>query len=221
MTVLTKTEEDDRSLYDAVLDDITTGVLQGGQRLKVAELAARYGVSTSPVREVLRRMQGEGYVDISPNRGATIRVVDMGTIQSIFELLQLLEPYFVKWFAEFAQPEMLDEMTVLQTQIEALTPQDAAAFRKLDAAFHLCICKRHYNTRAVETWQNLRRALNVHGARLKVSRSRHRQIIKEHRALLAAFADNDVTVAAAVIRTHLEGSFVQMTQQMRMIGLPE
>lgn len=219
MNVTTKPVDQEVSLYEAVLDDISSGKLKGGQRLKVSELAERYNISTSPVREVLRRMQGEGYVDISPNRGATVRKADANTIQNIFEMLQLLEPYFVEWFADFAQPEMLDEMEAIQAEIEAIDHTDLPKFRQLDAKFHGTICKLHYNTQAAETWQNLRRALNVYGARLKIKPSRFSSIIAEHRELLEAFRQNDVDSAVAAIRKHLEGSFVQMSQQMRMRGL--
>lgn len=211
--------DDESTLYDSILNAIATGQLEGGQRLKVAELADRFGVSTSPVREVLRRMQGEGFVDISPNRGATVRKADAHTIQNIFEILQLLEPYFVTWFAEFARPEMVQEMEEIQTEILKTAESDLYRFRELDAEFHWAICKRHYNQRAAETWKNQRQALNVYGAKLRINPARFAAIMKEHDALLAAFRSNDVEQANAVIGAHLDGSFKQMTQQMRILGL--
>jgi DNA-binding GntR family transcriptional regulator len=210
--------DEDTSLYESVLDDISSGYLAGGQRLKVAELAKRYGVSTSPVREVLRRMQGEGYVDISPNRGATVRRADANTIQNIFEILQLLEPYFVAWFANFARPEMVEEMEAIQREIAKTPLSDLQRFRTLDTEFHWRICKRHYNQMAAEKWKNLRRALNVHGAKLLISPARYATIMEEHDGLLTAFRSNDVERATDVIRRHLEGSFTQMSQQMRLIA---
>lgn len=219
MTTNNTEQDETNSLYEAVLQDISTGELEGGQRLKVAELARRYGVSTSPVREVLRRMQGEGYVEISPNRGATIRKGDANTIQNIFEILELLEPYFVAWFAEFAPPELIDEMEAIQAQIEKTPISDLPAFRKLDFEFHWTICKRHYNQPAAETWHKLRRALNVHGAKLSIKKPRHEAIIAEHRQLIEALRRNDVEESVAVMKRHASGSFVQMSQQMRVLGI--
>ncbi|WP_372574291.1 GntR family transcriptional regulator [Ruegeria jejuensis] len=219
MNAIDKSGDTESSLYEAVLSDISGGVLEGGQRLKVAELARRYGVSTSPVREVLRRLQGEGFVDISPNRGATIRKADANTIQNIFEILQLLEPYFVGWFAEFAPSEMIDEMEAIQEQIEQSAAPDIVLFRKLDAEFHRTICKRHYNQQAAEMWQNLRRALNVHGAKLSIKPARFEAIKREHRELIDAFRANDAERAVEVIKRHVDGSYHQMSQQMRVLGL--
>lgn len=216
-----KTGEDTAEipLYDAILDDIYDGRLAGGQRLKVSELAERFGVSTSPVREVLRRMQGEGFVEIHPNRGATVKATDAGSIQNIFEVLQMLEPYFVNWFADYAQPELLDELEDIQARIHKLPHSEQRAFRKLDFQFHEVFCRVHYNQTAAEIWRNLRTSLNVQAARLRISPARFESIKEEHDALIAAFRANDTARADTVIRKHVDGSFVQMSQQIRALGL--
>jgi len=219
MSAFSKAGDQEQSLYDAVLDEISTGKLAAGQRLKVSELAKRYGVSTSPVREVLRLLQGEGFVEIHPNRGAVVKHANASTIQNIFEVLQLLEPYFVTWFADYAQSEMIDEMEEIQRRIEELPTGNLNEFRKLDFEFHWSICRRHYNHVAADLWKKLRTALNVHGAKLKISPVRHQAIMDEHRELLAAFRANDAARAEAVINKHVAGSFTQMSQQMRALGL--
>jgi len=208
------TTADEASLYDHVLNDIAHGRIAGGERLKVQDLAMRYGVSMSPIREVLRRMQGEGYVEISPNRGASVKKADAGTIRNLFEILQLLEPYFVAWFADYADAETLKQMEEIQERIEANPHDDLVNFRKLDAEFHWAICKNHYNRRAAELWKTLRQSLIVYSASLRVSASRSNTIKSEHRQLLEAFQANDVARAESVIRQHLAGSFTQMSQQM-------
>lgn len=216
-----KTGEDTAEipLYDAILDDIYDGRLAGGQRLKVSELAERFGVSTSPVREVLRRMQGEGFVEIHPNRGATVKATDAGSIQNIFEVLQMLEPYFVNWFADYARPELLDELEDIQARIHQLPHSEQRAFRKLDFQFHEVFCRVHYNQTAAEMWRNLRTSLNVQAARLRISPARFETIKEEHDELIAAFRTNDTARADTVIRKHVDGSFVQMSQQIRALGL--
>ena len=180
-------DEQTATLYQAILDDISSGKLVGGQRLKVSELADRFGVSASPVRETLRQMQGEGFVEIHPNRGATVKLADASTIQNIFEVLQLLEPYFVGWFAEHGRPEDVARLGELQEEIRKCESGNLLRFRKLDLQFHGLICERHYNDVAAETWKRLRTALNVHAAPLRISPGRLRNILAEHDALLEAF----------------------------------
>jgi len=218
MNALDQIDSETSTLYETVLNDISSGVLKGGQRLKVAELAKRYGVSTSPVREVLRQMQGEGFVEISHNRGASVKKADAATIQNIFEILHLLEPYFVVWFADFAQPEMIAELEAIQQKILDTPVTDLQTFRKLDGAFHWAICKRHYNNIAAESWRRHRRALNIYAAKLRITPARYERIMQEHAELLTAFKANDVKHAEEVIRRHVAGSGEQMLQQMRILG---
>ena len=213
----TKENTEDATLYEAILDDIYDGRLVGGQRLKVSELATRFGTSTSPVREVLRRMQGEGVVEIHPNRGAMVKAVDAGTIQNVFEVLQLLEPYFVSWFVDYAQPENIDELASIQENIRNTPHSDQKSFRQLDLQFHWQFCRQHYNRTAAEIWRNLRTSLNVQAARLKISPTRFETIKEEHDELIAAFRAHDAARADAVIRKHVDGSFVQMSQQLRAL----
>jgi len=210
--------EDDAkaSLYERMMADIDTGALAGGERLKVAKLAERYGVSTSPVREVLRLLQGEGLVEFSKNRGATVAVADIGTITEIFELLQLLEPYFLSWYAQFVRPEDLVELERIQSRIEATPVAERAAFGRLDAEFHGFMYERHYNRRAVELWKRQKRTLNVFSLALPISSRRERDILREHRELLEALRAGDVDKASRVIREHVQGSGEHMTQQMKV-----
>jgi DNA-binding GntR family transcriptional regulator len=206
------------SLYQAILDDISRGRLVGGQRLKVSELAARFGVSASPVREALRQMQGEGFVDIHQNRGATIRKANASTIQNTFEVLQILTPYFVIWFAENADDETIEQLAEIQEVIRTTGSSDLYAFRKLDQQFHGLVCERHYNNVAADTWRKLRHVLSVHAAQLPISRARMKNIITEHDALIEAFRAGDPVEAERISREHDRGSFIQMSQDMRALG---
>lgn len=219
MTANQQADEPTETLYQAILDEISSGRLVGGQRLKISDLSKRYGVSASPVRETLRQMQGEGFVEIHQNRGAVVKQADASTIQNIFEVLKLLEPYFVAWFAETAEPKMVDELRAIQNRLKAMPISDMVQFRKLDSEFHGLICHYHYNNVAADSWKKLRTALNVHAAPLRISATRHQTILSEHDALIAAFEVNDAAAADTVIRTHVDGSFTQMSQQMRALGI--
>lgn len=219
MSIDLKGSVETQPLYDALLDEISYGRLVAGQRLKVSQLAKQFGVSASPVREALRQLQGEGIVEIHPNRGATIKRADASTIQNTFEVLQLLEPYFVSWFAENAPAKDVDRLVALQEEIRKAATGDLVKFRKLDSKFHGLICEKHYNYVAADTWKRLRIALIAHAAPLPISPMRIKLILAEHDALIESFRENDVVKADKVIRQHVDGSFVQMSQQMRALGL--
>lgn len=206
------------SLYERMMDDITKGVLAGGERLKVTNLAERYGVSTSPVREVLRQLQGEGFVEFSPNRGASVRKADGVTITEIFELLQLLEPYFLSWFVQDVQKSDIDMLEKILKRLEKTPVQKRADYSRIDTEFHGYMYERHYNRRAVEVWDRQKRALNVFSLGLPIGRAREQSIEGEHRALLDALRSHDADAASKVILKHIAGSGEHMAIQLRKQG---
>ena len=67
-----------------IRDDIVSGALRFGERITMDALASRYGVSHMPVREALRELQGEGLVQIEPNRGARVRSIDSSFVENLF-----------------------------------------------------------------------------------------------------------------------------------------
>ena len=219
MIIPVKTVGDDTatSLYDRVMEDIASGVLAGGERLKVAKLAERYGVSTSPVREVLRQLQGEGFVQFSPNRGATVKSADSATIIEIFEVLQLIEPYLIRWFAQSAQSDDIIALEQILTRLEQTPVQQRADFARIDTEFHSYMYCRHYNQRAIEIWTRQRRALNVFSRPLPIGPGREQDIEQEHRQLLDALKRNDAGLAVDVITRHVEGSGNHMSRQMHRL----
>ena len=69
-----------------IREAILSGQMAPGERLKTADLAQKLGLSTMPLREALRNLEGEGLVQIEPNRGATVRKLDRAYITDLFEL---------------------------------------------------------------------------------------------------------------------------------------
>ncbi len=85
-------------LYKVIREDIVSGRLKSNQRLVVADLAKRHGSSTTPVREVLQLLRGEGFVVFTRNRGARVRPIDRDFIRDIYEIGVLIEPALTRWF---------------------------------------------------------------------------------------------------------------------------
>jgi len=71
-------------LYKVIREDIVSGRLKANQRLVIADLATRHGISTTPVREVLQLLRGEGFVVFTRNRGARVRPIDRDFIRDIY-----------------------------------------------------------------------------------------------------------------------------------------
>lgn len=135
-----------------IREDILSGRIAPGARLKTAELAKRLGFSTMPMREALRKLEGEGLIEIEPNRGATVRQLDRAYITDLFELNTELRIFAVRRGMSRLTLERIRELEALAAEYRALI-EKGADIPAIET-------NRRFNTRLVEFGGN-REALRV------------------------------------------------------------
>lgn len=198
-----------------IRQDILSGRLGANDRLKVSDLADRYGTSTNPVREALQQLRGEGLVTIEANRGARVRQIDEDYVRDIYELSALVEPYLLRWFVNLCTDDDLRRLEEIQARIEALNFSDRLLHSQLDQQFHQTMYERHYNRSTVELWWRKRMILTGIAKDHGISLRRQRAVIEEHRALIAALRDHDEDRATALIVQHVQGSGRHIIDRLR------
>ena len=203
------------SVYELIRDDIISGRLVANQRLKVADLAERHGTSTNPVREALQQLRGEGFVVMTPNRGARVRPMDEEFIRDIYEIEMLIEPALTKWFVGMATDHDLAELERIQAEIEANNFVDPVKHGSLDTQLHMVMYGRHYNRHAADLWWKHREILRAISRQYPTTLARRAAVLREHRDLIAAVKAGDADGAAAIVETHVEGSGRHILEQMR------
>lgn len=203
------------SLYELIRDDIISGRLKANERLVVADLALRHQTSTNPVREALQLLRGEGFVVISPNRGARVRPIDQDFVRDIYEIGVLIEPALTRWFVGMATPEDITQLERVQDEIEANNFADPLKHSELDTRFHTIMYERHYNRHAAELWWKHREVLRAVSRRFNFTLARRAQVMREHRQLIQHIKDGDADQAAALVAQHVEGSGRHILEQMR------
>lgn len=203
------------SVYDRIREDIIEGRIPADSRLKVRDLAARYSVSTNPVREALQQLRGEGFVIITPNRGARVRSVDETFLRDTNEIELLIEPYLTRWFVDIVTDDDIAELSAVQEEIETLDFADVVRNGVLDTRFHGLIYERHPNERILELWWKHREILGAVTRRFQIARSRRAAVIEEHRTLIDCLKRHDADGAEAVMIRHVSGSGRHMMQQMQ------
>lgn len=206
--------EQPQSVYEMIREDIISGRLGPGERLKVAELAERYDTSTNPVREALQQLRGEGFVLFEPNRGARVVPIDENFIRDIIEIEVLIEAALTRWYVSIVTDADIAELEEVQAQIEALNFADRTLHSQLDTRFHQLIYDRHYNRHAAELWWKHREILRAISRRFPTSLSRRHAVLSEHRELIERVRAQDADGAAAVVARHVEGSGRHIIEQM-------
>jgi DNA-binding GntR family transcriptional regulator len=211
-----KRETGYQRLQQLLREDILTGRIPEGSRLKVGDIAARYDTSTNPAREALQGLEGEGLVVITPNRGARVRAVDEDFVRNIFDLRGLIEPYLVRNFAEFAVGDDIARIVALQQACdEAVAAGDYPAFHVANVAFHDYIIDRHHNREAVRIMKQHAAWIRSLSRKNPLTLAHMRRSNDEHWEIVEAIRRGDPDGAVAAIGKHVENSRTVFLGHMR------
>lgn len=198
--------------------DIFSGVFNPGDRLKVNALVERYGVGANPIREALQQLQGEGLVEMEPNKGATVRYLDETVTRDMMELRQAIDEFMARRFVEVGSYQLLDKLVKVQEEFEkAVTEGRQDDYLDHNNAFHEVIMSAANNREAEAVLRrssmltrSIRRLVGYGDERLKV-------ILQEHRDLIQAFKDRDADRASTIARQHAKHAADDLLEQYRQM----
>lgn len=206
------------SIAELIREDIISGRLEANARLVVAELAEQHNTSSNPVREALQQLRGEGFVVVTPNRGARVRPIDQDFVRDIYEIEMLIEPALTRWFVGMVTDADIAELERVEAAIEANNFVDNVKHSQLDTEFHNIMYQRHYNRHAAELWWRHREILRAVSRRYATTLGRRAAVLREHRELIEHIKAQDADKAAATVARHVEGSGRHILEQMRAAG---
>lgn len=197
-----------RSLADAVHhalgEAITHGTMAPGARLREVEVATQLGVSATPVREALRRLEREGLVTVSPHRGATVVAFTPAEIADLYEVHEILESHAVRRAAEVADRDTSALERLLVEEEATLTEPDQQAFNRLDLRFHRTLNDLSGNAPLAELTEQVHRRIQSVRIRFEVHLpDRPTQSHAQHKELIAAVHDGNADRAEALARAHI------------------
>jgi len=209
--------------YSWIRDRIFAGGFAPGTHLKEAELAARIGVSRSPVRDALRRLSGEGLVAMERDRGTYVNELSREEIEEIFQLRAALEAYGAALAAQRMTAPVVKHLEGLADKMEALegkkNKEVFSRFNLLNNEFHLTILGTA-NSRRLESLVEpllsipvfLLKHYNWRGVEVDIRRSN-----VEHRELIEALRAKDTVWA----RTRMQAHVVSRRPRYANGGAPE
>ena len=191
-------------LREAIEEDIATGVLLPGTRLDEVELATRFGVSRTPIREALNLLLGEGLIENRPRRGAVVAQITPLRLLEMFEVMGELEAMCARLAARRATESDLAALQAVHEDCRAAANgRDTDAYFYANERFHFGLYAAARNAFLAEQALALQRKLRPY-RRLQL-RVRHRlqRSLDEHQAILDALHAGDPDAAAAQARGHV------------------
>lgn len=194
---------------EALARELRTGIQRGeyppGARLRQADVAERFGVSTTPVREAFALLQAEGLLRIDPHRGAFVFSPSDKDVSEYYEIRELLEDLAITLSAERITDDLLREVEALHG--EMMATDDVARWAELNNRFHLRIYEAADRPRLCSIIMNLREASSAYLQMCLAAGGRKIGADHEHASILEALQASDVPGARAATREHLRRTF--------------
>jgi len=190
------------ALVENLRDEIIRGDLVPGQHLRLEEIAARFDVSTMPVREALRDLEAEGLVTTFPHRSAVVTQLSADDLQDIYDIRATLEEMATRLAVPLVTKATLTELTSLVEQMDSHLG-DVVALVKLNHQFHLTLYAASGRRHLCELNRILRYRTQHYLHAFIVELGRMPQAQVEHRAILEACKSGDAEQAGTIIHDHV------------------
>jgi len=203
---MTSKDEPHRDAYDLVLDAIDQGVYRPGDRLVESELADRFGVSRTPIREALQRLETQSLLT-RDGRSLIVASLDHAQMAELYVVRQELEGLAAKLAAQHAADE---EIRVLQEMVAAdqALLNDPEALARANRRFHNQIHLASHNRFLVQQLDLVYRSMALMARTSLAAAGRGPKALEEHGAIVDAIAKRDGDRAATALKDHLSTAFV-------------
>lgn len=199
------------SVYEKLRDWIVQGVLEPAEQLRDQELAERLGVSRTPVREALRRLEDEGLVETAKNRWTRVRPVELSEAEQIYPIRAVLDGLALELAFPHLDKDDLKAMTEANKQLgQALKQSDIPRAVEADMGFHDVYLLRCGNPELIETVSGLK----LKHYRLELTYFGNPKLglisVKEHGEVIRAIRDRQPRAAQKALRLNFEKALTRL-----------
>lgn len=210
-----------RLVYDLLREEILDLALAPGSIVDEVQLADRFGLSRTPIREALVRLAGEGLIVTLPNRSTMVAPIDFANLAAFFDALVLMYRVTTRLAAEHRSDADLARLQAVQTAFAATVHAgDDLAMIAANRDFHATIAEAGRNPYYIGLFSRLldegRRILRMYYYTSFQPASPHPYIL-EHEAILAAIAAGDVALCDRLAKDHAE----RIVQQIKSMIAPD
>ncbi len=191
-------------VYEALQNSILTGDFKAGDPLPEVKLSEELGVSRTPVREAIGKLEQEGLVRTLQNRGAVVVGITEKDIDDIYAIRMVVEGLAAKWASENTDEAVLEEMRgIVELQEFYVNKKDYLQVRQLDSRFHSLLYKASGSHILTQVLSSLHR--DIRRVR-ELSVSKHGRAVpsvQEHRAIFSAVEAHDGALAERLMYEHI------------------
>lgn len=207
-------------LRDVVFNTLRQAILKGelkpGERLMEIQLANKLGVSRTPVREAIRKLELEGLVLMIPRKGAEVAEITEKSLKDVLEVRKALEELAVQLACERITREEVDELAKAGEDFKkVLKSKDITEIAEADVRFHDIIYMATDNQKLIALLNNFREQMYRYRVEYLKKEDVHKQLIAEHDAIVEHVSNRNQGEAMAVVCQHIDNQVDAVVTSIR------
>ena len=207
-------------LRDVVFNTLRKAILRGelkpGERLMEIQLANKLGVSRTPIREAIRKLELEGLVLMIPRKGAEVAQITEKNMQDVLEVRKALEELSVQLACERITPEQVEEMKMAAEDFrKVLKSCDVTKIAAADVQFPDIIFAATNNQRLITLLNNLREQMYRFRVEYLKQKECYPQLLEEHDKLIALISGGEVEEACELMGCHIDNQASTVSDVIR------
>lgn len=204
-------------VFNTLRKAILTGELKPGERLMEIHLANRLGVSRTPIREAIRKLELEGLVIMIPRRGAEVAQITEKSLKDVLEVRRALDALCTELACDRISEEEKENLREACSAFERATVTgDATTIAAADVAFHDIIVQATGNARLIQLINNLSEQMYRYRFEYIKDESGHDNLVNEHRMIYESIIKQDKAGAAEAAKLHIDNQEKSVIRQIQL-----
>ena len=192
-------------VFHTLREAILKGDLKPGERLMELQLAAKLGVSRTPIREAIRMLEQEGLAVTIPRRGAEVAKMTEKDMQDVLQVREALDELAASIACALITEEEMEQLEQAAKDFEEATAtKDVKRIADTDMVFHDIIYQATRNPKLVNILNNLREQMYRYRVEYLKDEQNYPVLLKEHREILAGFKERNKDMVTDSMRKHVE-----------------
>ncbi len=197
-------------VFTTLRHQILKGDLKPGERLMEIALANKLGVSRTPIREAIRKLENEGLVVMIPRRGAHVAEITQQELNDVLEVRKTLEVLAIRRAIEYMTVKDIRELRAAEEAFAILVEKKNAELIRLgeaDEHFHDIIYRGTNNRRLIQILNNLREQMYRFRVEYLKDPDIRQTLVREHDAIVRAVEERDPDEAVRMMKLHIDNQY--------------
>lgn len=204
-------------VFNTLRQAILTGELKPGERLMEIHLANKLGVSRTPIREAIRKLELEGLVTMIPRRGAEVAQITEKSMNDVLEVRRAMDVLCVELACERISEEELTQLKLACDHFEEMVKtQDVKKIARADVELHDIILQATGNRRLIQLVNNLSEQMYRYRYEYIKDFSQHETLVEEHRIIYESLVNKDKETASEAAKTHIDNQKKAIIRRIRL-----